>query len=92
MVVFDTDAESELNVRGTSVVNNAPGAVWVVVNADVGSTANIVNSTFADNVNTDYVFAALTASTVNLQEVIVDGAVGGNNLVSCAHLSGLYSS
>jgi hypothetical protein len=84
MVIFSADANSELNVLGASVFDNAPNNLWTAVNVDVNSVGNIVNSTFDNNANTEYVFAALTDSTLNLQSVFVDGAIGGNVLVPSA--------
>jgi hypothetical protein len=80
--VYSTTGTSTLNLEGGSVYDNNLDTLWVAVDMDGGSTGNIMNTTFVNNVNTEYVFSVFVGSTLSLQSVQVTDTVGGSLLVS----------
>jgi hypothetical protein len=80
--VYSTTGTSTLNLVDGSVYDNNPDSLWVAVDVDGGSTGNIMNTTFVNNVNTEYVFSVFLGSTLSLQGVQVTDIVGGSVLVS----------
>ena len=80
MVVFTAVGSSTVNIYGTKIGDNSPSNLWTVLAADVSSTGNIANSNITNNENVEYVFSAVTDSVINVENVIVDGAVGGQVL------------
>jgi hypothetical protein len=80
--VYSTTGTSTLNLEGGSVYDNNLDNLWVAVDMDGGSTGNIMNTTFVNNVNTEYVFSVFVGSTLSLQSVQVTDTVGGSLLVS----------
>ena len=80
--VYSTTGTSTLNLEGGSVYDNNPDNLWVAVDMEEGSTGNIMNTTFDNNVNIEYVFSVFLGSTLSLQSVQVTDTVGGQVLVS----------
>jgi hypothetical protein len=80
--VYSTTGTSTLNLVGGSVYDNNPDNLWVAVDVDGGSSGNIMNTTFVNNVNTEYVFSVFLGSTLSLESVQVTDTVGGSLLVS----------
>jgi hypothetical protein len=82
MTVYSAVGTSTLNLDGGSVFDNNPDNLWIAVDVDEGSTGNILNTTFVNNVNTEYVFSSRLGSTVTLQGAQVTDSVGGSLIVS----------
>jgi hypothetical protein len=82
MAVYSVTQTSTLNVEGGSVFNNNPNNLWIGVDVDLNSIGNVVNTTFVNNNNTEYVFSVENFSTLNLQSVMVTDSFGGTTLVS----------
>lgn len=82
MSVYSTTGTSTLNLDSGSVYDNNPDELWVAIDMDEGSSGNIVNTTFVNNVNTEYVFSVSLTSTLSLQGVQVTDSIGGAILVS----------
>jgi hypothetical protein len=82
MQVYSVVDTSTLNIDGGSVFDNNPDNLWIAVDVDASSSGNIVNTTFVNNVNTEYVFSVALGSTLTLQGVQVTDSIGGSVLVS----------
>jgi hypothetical protein len=90
MTVYSTTGTSTLNLEGGSVYDNNPGNLFVAVDMDGGSTGNIMNTTFVNNENVEYVFSVFLGSTLSLQDVQVTDIVGGSELVSILAISSKF--
>jgi hypothetical protein len=82
MAVYSASETSTLKVVGGSVFNNNPDNLWIAVDIDRNSIGNVVNTTFVNNVNTEYVFSVENFSTLTLEGAMVTDSQGGTTLVS----------
>jgi hypothetical protein len=80
--VYSATDTSTLNLEGGSVYDNNPDNLWVAVEVGDRSSGNIMNTTFVNNVNSEYIFLVNVASTLSVQGAQVTDTVGGVLLVS----------
>jgi hypothetical protein len=82
MTVYSTTGTSTLNLEGGSVYDINPDNLWVAVDMDGMSTGNIMNTTFLNNANNEYVFSVFLGSTLSVEDVQITDVIGGSVLVS----------
>jgi hypothetical protein len=90
MQVYFVNDTSTVNIDGGSVYDNNIDNLWVAVGVDFTSSGNIVNTTFVNNVNTEYVFSMSSGSTLTLEGVQVTDSIGGSFLVSILAIHSKY--
>ncbi len=85
-----TAAVEDLVIANNNFADSDPPVLWTAFNLENNAMASVANAQISDSTNVRHLFSVASSSVINLQDIDIDGLVGGRAVVSAILLRSVF--